>query len=67
VLLGYDFANKAVGPIGKIFDPGTNKWIALGDAVKADIKAGSGSVDETRVAALNGFAAEKYLTVVPVK
>jgi hypothetical protein len=63
VLLGYDAATKAVGPISKIFDPAGNKWITLGNAAKAGIA----SVDEAKVAALQTFAAEKYLTVTVVK
>jgi hypothetical protein len=62
VLLSYDSATKAIGPIGKVFDAANGKWIALGDAGKA----GMPSVDDTRVATLQAFTANKYLTVTLV-
>jgi hypothetical protein len=59
VLLTYDSTTKAIGPIGKVFDATNNKWIDLGDAAKVGIA----QVDDTRVAGLQAFTADKYLTV----
>ena len=75
VLLGYDDATKTVGAIGKILDFAGNRWVALGDAGKSDDKSdkksgdksGVASVDEAKIAALQKFVAEKYLTVTLVK
>jgi hypothetical protein len=63
VLLGYDSVTRTVGPISKMFDSATNKWIALSGAAKAGIDF----VDDAKVAVLQTFAAEKYLTVTLVK
>jgi hypothetical protein len=63
VLLSYDSATRAIGPIGKVFDPASNKWIALGDAAKDGIAA----IDDAKVTTLQAFAAAKYLTVALVK
>ena len=63
VLLSYDSATMAIGPIGKVFDPASNKWIVLGDAAKAGIA----SIDDAKVMTLQAFVAAKYLTVALVK
>jgi hypothetical protein len=63
VLLAYNPESKAVGPINRMLDPGTTKWIALSDAAGA----GLAFVDAAKVAALQAFAAEKYLAVTLAK
>jgi hypothetical protein len=63
VLLAYDPVAKTVGSIGKIFDTTGKKWIALSGAAKAGIDF----VDDAKVAVLQTFAAQKYLTVTLVK
>jgi hypothetical protein len=63
VLLAYDPVTKTIGSIGKIFDSAGNKWIARGDAGKAGIEF----VDDAKLAALQTFETEKYLTVTLVK
>jgi hypothetical protein len=63
VLLAYDPVAKTIGSIGKIFDSAGKKWIAPGDAAKAGIEF----VDDAKLAPLQTFTAEKYLTVTLVK
>ncbi len=61
VLLGYDPATMTVGPISRIFDPGSSKWITFDAAAAA--AAGIASIDAAKLATLKAFAAEKYLAV----
>ena len=63
MLLGYNAATKALGPISKIFNPASKTWVALGAAAAAGIAF----VDDAKVTALKAFAAEKYLTVTVSK
>jgi len=63
VLLAYDPVAKTIGSIGKILDSAGNKWIARGDAGNAGIEF----VDDAKLAALQTFKTEKYLTVTLVK